>query len=77
MAGKFVVKPSNGWYSRVDVDTGEVEDKKFRLKDTDTKDFWLPIVTSEKFNEYIKQTYQVGHSAIITDEEIEEFVTNE
>ena len=77
IAGKFVVKPNNGWYSRVDVATGEVEDKKFRLKDTDTKDFWLPIVKSEKFNEYIKQTYQIGHSAIITDEEIEEFVTNE
>lgn len=74
LAGKFVVKPSNGWYSRVDVETGEVEDKKFRLKDTDTKDFWLPIVTSEKFNEYIKQTYQVGHSAIITDDEIDEFI---
>ena len=27
-----------------------------------------------KFNDYIKQTYQVGHTAIITDEEIEEFI---
>ena len=77
LAGGFVVKPSNGWYSRVDIETGAVEEKKFRIKEVDTKDFWMPIVTSEKFNEYIKQTYQVGHSAIITDEEIEEFVTNE
>jgi len=76
MAGGFVVKPSNGWYARTDLATGEVEDKKFRLKDTDTKDFWLPIVTSEKFNEYIKQTYQVGHSSIITDVEIDEFMSN-
>jgi RecA/RadA recombinase len=29
-----VVKPSNGWYSRVNTTTGEVEEKKFRIKDT-------------------------------------------
>jgi RecA/RadA recombinase len=38
-----VIKPSNGWYSKVNIDTGEVEDKKFRIKETDTKEFWLPI----------------------------------
>jgi len=74
LTGGFVVKPSNGWYARVDLETGAAEDKKFRLKETDSKDFWLPIVTSEKFNEYIKQTYQVGHSAIITEEEIDDFL---
>src|SRR6056300_1101777 len=37
MAGGFVVKPSNGWYAKVDMETGEVGDKT-RLKDTDTAD---------------------------------------
>ena len=31
-----VIKPSNGWYSKVDKETGEVEDKKYRIKDTET-----------------------------------------
>ena len=74
LEGGFVVKPSNGWYSRVDLDTGAAEDKKFRVKDTDTKDFWLPILEDGRFAEYVKKKYQVAHSEIITDEEIEEFI---
>ena len=74
--GGFVVKPSNGWYAKVDMDTGEVEDKKYRLADTNTKDFWLPIVTSQRFNEYIQQKYQVSHGSIIREDEIEEFVND-
>jgi RecA/RadA recombinase len=65
-----VVKPSNGWYSKVDVDTGVIEDKKYRLKDTDTKEFWMPIVTSKSFNDFVQKKYQVAYSAIITDDEI-------
>ena len=42
--GGFVVKPSNGWYSRVDSETGEIEAKKFREKDTNTKDFWDQVL---------------------------------
>ena len=67
-----VVKPSNGWYSRVNMETGEIEEKKFRLKDTDTKEFWLPIVTSESFNEAVKKRYQMSHSKIITNDEIDQ-----
>lgn len=66
-----VVKPSNGWYSRVDAD-GVVEDKKFRAKDTDTKEFWLPVIQNKGFQDWVKTKYQVAHSAIVsTDESIE------
>jgi RecA/RadA recombinase len=67
-----VIKPSNGWYSKVNTETGEVEDKKYRIKDTDTKDFWLPIISSTSFQEWIKKNYQVSNGAIISDESIEE-----
>jgi len=67
-----VIKPSNGWYSKVNRDTGEVEDKKHRIKDTDTKDFWLPIISSTSFQEWIKINYQISNGAIISDESIEE-----
>ena len=65
-----VVKPSNGWYSKVDKETGEVEDKKYRIKDTDTKDFWLSIVTSKSFNEFVQNKYAIAHGDIIRDDEI-------
>jgi RecA/RadA recombinase len=62
----LVVKPSNGWYSRVDISTGEIEDKKFRLKDTDTKEFWMPIVTSKKFRDYVENRYRVASTEILS-----------
>ena len=61
----LVVKPTNGWYSRVDVSTGEIEDKKYRIKETDTKDFWMPMITSEKFQTYVKEKYQIASGDIM------------
>jgi RecA/RadA recombinase len=65
-----VIKPSNGWYSRVNKETGEVEDKKFRIKDTDSKEFWIDIVTSKSFNDFIAKRYQISHGELIKDEDI-------
>lgn len=72
LEAKMVCKPSNGWYSRVDSKTGEVETKKFRLKETDTKDFWLPILTSPVFQQWVKDNYQVGTGVMISDNEIDQ-----
>ena len=60
-----VIKPSNGWYSKVDKDSGEIEDKKYRIKDTDTKDFWLPIITSKSFQTYVEEKYRVAAGEIM------------
>ena len=65
-----VIKPSNGWYSKVNKETGEIEDKKYRIKDTDTKDFWMSIVTSKSFNEFVQNKYAIAHGDIIRDDEI-------
>jgi RecA/RadA recombinase len=65
-----VVKPSNGWYSKVDSD-GVVEDKKYRLKDTDTKDFWMSVVTSKTFNEFVKNKYAISTGDIMQGEDID------
>lgn len=67
-----VIKPSNGWYSKVDTTTSEVEDKKYRLKDTDTKDFWMPILMDKTFQDWIKNNYQVSTSAILSDDGIDQ-----
>jgi RecA/RadA recombinase len=63
--GGFVVKPSNGWYSKVDPTSGEIEDKKYREKETDTKDFWMSLITSAKFQQYVKDKYQIAAGAIM------------
>ena len=65
LEGGFVQKPSNGWYSKVDKNTGEVEEKKYRIKDTDTKDFWLPIITSKSFQTYVEEKYRVASAEIM------------
>jgi RecA/RadA recombinase len=59
-----VVKPTNGWYSPVDED-GVVSEKKFRIKDTDKKEFWLPILKQKSFQEYIKNKYQISTGSIM------------
>lgn len=69
-----VIKPSQGWYSRVNKETGEVEDKKYRLKDTYTSEFWDDIINSRSFKDYIKKHYQIGSNTeehnTVTDEEV-------
>jgi RecA/RadA recombinase len=65
LAGGFVVKPSNGWYSKVDPTSGEIEEKKYREKETDTKDFWMSLITSDKFQQYVKDQYQLASGAIM------------
>src|SRR6056300_469653 len=72
LEGGFVHKPSPGWYAKIDEKTGEVEEKKWRIKDTDSKDFWMDIVTSESFNNAVKKKYMISHSKIVTDDEIDQ-----
>jgi RecA/RadA recombinase len=76
-----VIKPSNGWYSQVNQETGVVEDKKYRLKDTDTKEFWMPLLTQKSFYDYIKNKYSMGQSDMIQadalDKALEDLVDDE
>lgn len=67
-----VIKPSNGWYSKVDLSTGEVEEKKYRVKDTDTKEFWLPIIKQQSFQDFVKDKYQVASANIMNYDDSEE-----
>ena len=66
-----VVKPTNGWYSKVD-ENGEIEDKKYRIKDTDNKDFWMPILKMKTFRDFVEQKYRVASSDIIATEDFDD-----
>jgi hypothetical protein len=59
--GGFVFKPSNGWYSR------KGEEQKFRLKDTYTKEFWMPIISNREFREYVETRYHVSNNNLNDD----------
>ena len=70
LAANCIIKPSNGWYSRV-TDDGVVEAKKWRSKDTDTAEFWESILSSFRFNEYVSNTYLVSNGQLVSDAEID------
>src|SRR5210317_321591 len=65
MAGGYVVKPNNGWYQRIDRDTGEFIDQKVRLDKTLTKEFWDPIFAETDFSEYIKNTFSIAATKVV------------
>jgi len=68
LEGGYVGKPSNGWYCRIDRDTGELIQPKVREKDTLKGDFWKPIFEETDFAEYIEKRFSVGHKSMITEE---------
>jgi RecA/RadA recombinase len=69
LESKHVVKPTNGWYSTVNVETGEIEDKKYRIKDTDTKDFWTSILEDPTFMKFVEEKYSVTSGDIMQESE--------
>ncbi len=70
LAGGYVVKPSNGWYSSVDMNTGEVSEKKVREAGTLEESFWKPIFDSTDFAEFIKKQYTIGYQTEIDMDEV-------
>jgi RecA/RadA recombinase len=66
-----VIKPKVGWYQAVDPETGEVIEgaKNYREADTDSKEFWLPILKSPSFNKYVENKYCISHGALISAED--------
>lgn len=54
----FIIRPSQGWYSRVNPETGEVEDKKWRAKDTQCDEFWEEILNNPLFDEKVQKIYK-------------------
>ena len=60
-----VIKPSNGWYQIVG------EDQKYRLKDTETKEFWMPILLNKEFYDFVKSKYSIGNVSMVNSDELD------
>ena len=71
LAGSYIIKPSNGWYARVDQTTGEYG-PKVRYDQTLEKEFWDPIFAETDFKEFIKKQYTIGHKEQVSMDEIVE-----
>lgn len=71
LASGHVIKPSNGWYQKVDKETGEVFEKKYRANDTNNEDFWKDILESPSFKDWVKSTFRIASTKLIKDTEIE------
>ena len=76
MEGNFVAKPSPGWYSKVDQDTGEIRSERFREADTENKEFWNEILKNDKFKTYIKERYSIAYGSILNRETDTEEIEN-
>lgn len=74
IAGGYVIKPSNGWYQRVDLDTGEMIGNKVRAADTLNGEFWEPIFETTDFSNFLEKTYKIGYNSDIDPETILEAV---
>ena len=64
LEGKFATKPSNGWYAKVDMETGEIG-QKHRLADTMTEEFWSDILENDDFKEYVRKKYEITYGNIM------------
>ena len=71
-----VIKPSNGWYSRV-FDTGEIEAKKWRLKESDCSEFWDPVLKNPNFRQWVIDNYKVSNANLFVDQTINNTDDNE
>lgn len=68
----MVIKPSMGWFQKVDPATGEVLDGKYRAKDTNTAEFWEPLLRSKEFNDAVRHKFLLVHDSAqeeVTDDE--------
>lgn len=72
----WVRKPANGWFEGVNPETGEVMSGKKRRKETDTADFWLPLLKAG-YADAIKRRFAIGEMKAVveaTDVDYEEEV---
>ncbi len=66
-----VVKPSNGWYAKVDQETAEVGGK-VRYNDTQTAEFWSDILNNEAFQEFVRKKYEITYGSIMGESDLVE-----
>ena len=65
----WVNRPSNGWFEGMNAETGEVLTGKTRRADTNTSDFWLPVLKAG-FGDAIRKRYAIGEMVSVVEDEV-------
>jgi RecA/RadA recombinase len=60
-----VIKPKVGWYQKVG------EEKNYREKDTETKEFWMPILMDKSFYDFVKNKYSIGQVDMVKADDLD------
>ena len=68
MESGHIVKPKNGWYCKIDRETGEVIGSNFREKDADGAEFWEPILQDPEFRNFIENKYSIARTSLVEDD---------
>ncbi len=71
LEGGFVTKPSNGWFAKVDKETGEIGEKH-RMADTLNAQFWDSILNNQEFKDYVKAKYAIAYGSLMGDDIVPE-----
>lgn len=64
-----VSKPSNGWYAKVNQETGEIGDK-CRYDATQTAEFWKDILEMQSFKEFVRKKYEITYGSIMGQDDV-------
>lgn len=68
-----VVKPKNARYSKVDMETGEFDEKGVKEELTNNKEFWTSILQDPKFNDFVEQKYLLARDELMeTEDEVDD-----
>lgn len=67
LATGHVTKPSNGWYVRPNID-----DVKYREKNTHSAEFWMPILQKTDFPQAVSRKFKLSTNNLTQEEESNE-----
>jgi RecA/RadA recombinase len=71
MEGGYIVKPKNGWYAKVNKETGELGTNMRAGDFIDNSEFWTTLLKETDLASFIENKYTLAMGSIIDEEVIE------
>jgi len=71
MEGGYIVKPKNGWYAKVNKETGELGTNMRAGDFVDNSEFWTALLKETDLASFIENKYTLAMGSIIDEEVVE------
>jgi RecA/RadA recombinase len=71
MEGGYIVKPKNGWYAKVNKETGELGTNMRAGDFVDNSEFWTTLLKETDLASFIENKYTLAMGSIIDEEVVE------